>query len=712
MARFDPRKFHKVPRFVQDRNELGDLDMSELIACWLLRLMLTLHQQSGGSRKIFGQPDLFPLVGIPALDDKARSRHSDAALQELLTDRLDELELLGNGQPLTLSKNIRLLGRRMGLSSAEREVLFFACVLIAQGKFFDFLDSLNLYCNADQAGQLVATMLNLPLSATRAALAPDGVLRRSGLIAMGPGIQQLSSKVRFEELFADILMSKHRNADALLNCFFREAARPSLNASHFPHVSQHIDLLAPLLGNASIGKEDGINILIHGEPGAGKTEFARLLAEMAGIALYEVRCTDMEGQSIKGSERFAAYQLCQNILSNSRRTAILFDEVEDVFPSGGSPIFLSLSGNQREARQHGKAWVNRILETNSVPAIWISNEIDGIDPAYLRRFSVIFEFPKPARSVRSAITAEHLQGLPISTGYIDRLANNEALTPGQISIAARAIRIREPDNERDAERMLEAVLNGSLRAIHGDSLKRKRPPALPYRLDALNTIPEPQELVAGLRQHNQASLCFYGPPGTGKTALGRHLAEALDKPLLVKRASDLLDKWVGASEKNIAAMFYEAEQEGAILLLDEADSFLSDRREARQHWEITQTNELLTRMEEFEGIFICTTNLLDQLDPAALRRFDFKVRFDYCNTEQGHELFADLLASFGLTEVGFDLLARLNRMRNLTPGDFAVTARQWRTRVDLPTSTHLLKALEEESALKGGRASGIGFHHA
>ena len=62
----------------------------------------------------------------------------------------------------------------------------------------------------------------------------------------------------------------------------------------------------------------------------------------------------------------------------------------------------------------------------------------------------------------------------------------------------------------------------------------------------------------------------------------------------------------------------------AVLILDEAASFLADRRDARANWEITQVNELLTQMEAHNGVFICTTNLMERLDPASLRRFVFR----------------------------------------------------------------------------------------
>ena len=127
---------------------------------------------------------------------------------------------------------------------------------------------------------------------------------------------------------------------------------------------------------------------------------------------------------------------------------------------------------------------------------------------------------------------------------------------------------------------------------------------------AVNPDVDLANLIQGLKRRPEVRLCLYGPPGTGKTEFGHYLAQQLDKRLVVRRASDILDKYVGGTEANIAEMFSEAKRENAVLLLDEADSFLRDKNHARQSWEITQVNELLTQMEAYDGIFICSTNLM------------------------------------------------------------------------------------------------------
>src|SRR5690606_37517536 len=113
---------------------------------------------------------------------------------------------------------------------------------------------------------------------------------------------------------------------------------------------------------------------------------------------------------------------------------------------------------------------------------------------------------------------------------------------------------------------------------------------------------------------------------------------------VVKRTSDLISCYVGQSEKNIAAAFSEAEQQGAILFMDEADSLFINRADAYRSWEVSQTNELLCQMENFSGVLICATNFSEHMDPAVMRRFTFKVGFDYLKPGANILFFQRILA--------------------------------------------------------------------
>ena len=138
-----------------------------------------------------------------------------------------------------------------------------------------------------------------------------------------------------------------------------------------------------------------------------------------------------------------------------------------------------------------------------------------------------------------------------------------------------------------------------------------------------------------------------------------------------------------------------------MLLLDEADCFLSERQSAKNSWEVTAVNEMLTQMERFEGLFICSTNLMQRLDAASLRRFALKIKFDYLKPEQRWQLFQAQALKFARSQEP-EYRSVLNQLTNLTPGDFATIRRQAKL-LNIPlTADELLKRLQQECKTKSG----------
>lgn len=217
------------------------------------------------------------------------------------------------------------------------------------------------------------------------------------------------------------------------------------------------------------------------------------------------------------------------------------------------------------------------------------------------------------------------------------------------------------------------------------------------------------ELVKGFQRSGSGQLCLYGPPGTGKSAFGDWLACQLEKPLMVKRGSDLIHSEIGQTERNIAAAFAQAELSHSILLIDEVDGFLQDRRSASRRWEITEVNQMLTEMESFNGIFLATTNMLETLDQAALRRFDLKICFDGLKPLQAREYFLHYCQTMKYEPPTEEVLSEVMRLRKLTLGDFATVTRQQKFR-PIENSQALLVALRGETSLKEGNQRGtMGF---
>jgi AAA+ superfamily predicted ATPase len=259
------------------------------------------------------------------------------------------------------------------------------------------------------------------------------------------------------------------------------------------------------------------------------------------------------------------------------------------------------------------------------------------------------------------------------------------------------------------------VLTPAVRVLHG----RKAPPpvflAERYLPEFVNTqadLAAVEKRVVAWRPGKGPglSLCLYGAPGTGKSEFVRYLAHKAERPLLVRRASDLLSKWVGETEKLIADAFDEARRDEAILLFDEADSFLRDRRGADRSWEVTQVNEFLQQLEVFPGVVACTTNLMTTLDQAALRRFVFKVQFQFLRPEQGVLTFRRMWAELGgAGEVPLEVEEALSRIANLAPGDFAAVRRSFGNGMQPSSANALLADLESEARLKERAPRRAGF---
>jgi SpoVK/Ycf46/Vps4 family AAA+-type ATPase len=182
---------------------------------------------------------------------------------------------------------------------------------------------------------------------------------------------------------------------------------------------------------------------------------------------------------------------------------------------------------------------------------------------------------------------------------------------------------------------------------------------------------------------------------------------------MIRQASDIMSKYVGETEQNMAKMFEEAQTENAVLLLDEADSFLRSRRMAERNYEVSEVNEMLQGMERFAGVFICTTNLFQELDEAALRRFTFKVQFKPLTAAQRERMFVVEALGGDAAALTREQAGRLAQLGSLAPGDFASVKRQIDVLGEAFAPDEFLSQLEAEHRVKPEvrQQRGMGFLH-
>ena len=671
------------------------------------------------------------------LDEYVKDQPKD--LLQALSATGDWLAHALKKQSTLVEKNIDALANLLLLNRAERALLLYGTLARYQRDLRSLLVEFKV-SNAPEAYAAIADIAGVQAAEVAEALRAGSRLERIGMVEnliSEHNITDLADLMKVSEKLPPVLMREYRDTGELMAVFTRPAARSDLGLADFSFVEEDVSVLVSLLRNAVAQKEPGVNVLMYGPPGTGKTELAKVVAQAAGLALYEVESSDRDGNALSGRDRYRSLQIAQVFLKGSTHSALLFDEVEDVFPPISSEAAQLMARSDQltapgSGSVSGKAWVNQILESNTVPTLWVTNRIEQIDPAFRRRFAYHLELNSPPPGAREGVVRKTLEGVQISEAFMAKLTARKGLTPAQIRTAVRFARLAQdealadgekpaaidvaniaPPQQHRLERLIERQLKNADVALGTQQPSGGRRNVTTYDLAMLNVesrfaLPR---IVEALKVRGHGSLCFYGAPGTGKTALAEHMAEALERPLIIKRASDLMSKYVGETEQKMAAMFREAELEKAVLLLDEADSFLQDRRGAQRTYEVTEVNEMLQGMERHNGVFICTTNLLDSLDAAALRRFTFKIEFRPLTATQREQMFTieALGGDAALMDVG--ICQRLARLTQLCLGDFAAVKRQTDILASELSADEFLAQLEAEHRIKPDvrHARGMGF---
>lgn len=577
---------------------------------------------------------------------------------------------------LTDTSQVEFLANALALSEDEINFLNFTyrCAVLPHLAF------LTSELSAEQKALFSTKVLDIAARRYNALLRSNSALRAFGFIDEDgdilPDTVDCIANKSFDVFFADLI--KESNCE---NAYNLESFNVNKNAT-------------TIMQRMLSGKEN-ISLLLYGKPGSGKSEYAKALVAASGLKplIFKNEAELSQEKNANNTNILCRLNLLLSI--NRPDTVLIIDEADTLLKTRDISFF----GINMPSKSKGT--VNKMLEEGKNKIIWIVNFTSQMDDSTLRRFNFSYKFEAMTKEQLRTITSTKLMplNLPIPTNtQILGLMEKYSVTGASVDNVVKTIKsLGSANNDTQSAvadntelvSCVKTILKENALLINGKAKMRDRVNAN-YDMRALNASMAPEKIVQMIKNaesfakdnlrtecsnENGIRMLFYGVSGSGKTEFARYIAEKLSKKILLKRASDIFDKFVGGTEQNIRDAFEEAERLNAILLFDEADSFFSDRNQTQHNWERTQVNEFLTQLEEFSGIVICTTNLKHIMDSAMNRRFHLSVEFRPLTTDGIRCMLDRYFHAYAFSE---DSINRLERRASVTPGDFGILASRMR----------------------------------
>lgn len=587
-------------------------------------------------------------------------------------------------------KRLNVVQKAFNLNDTEMEVLMFSWIFFHKEQCSTLLNAISSRRFRDTAMPEVFSKLYPELDFD-SAVSNKGTLKKMAIIDEDADITKRIG----------MFLDGHSGND-LDSLFFRVYEGDCVPYKKLCRKNPKVELAFNMMKHAKVG--EGLNLFFYGVEGTGKTELAKAIAKELRRPLILTNIST-EGTHRESKEDSVVRSRMSSILYaaskyQKKKAILLVDEAD---------VILNFCE---------KGALNFFLEQIKMPIIWISNSIRWVENSTLRRFDYSIQFERPdaekRREVWDSVVNENGAKSFLPPEAIQKLSEELSITAGGITQAVVGTKkLLESGCKIDPIKTVRTIAEAqaallSLDIEYANRDKESRAPS--YLLDVLNIDTNMDKVLKVARSFDakwqtmqegdkpdSLNILLYGAPGTGKTEFAKHLARTLNRKLIIKRASDLLNCFVGGTEQRIRAMFKEAEEKKAILFLDEADSLIRDREGAARNWEVTQVNEMLTQMENFKGIFIAATNFDKDLDTASRRRFALKVRFGYLKPEGIEKLWQAFFPQV-------DCPVEAKNLRMLAPGDFNAAYGSLRFYgEDEITAEAILDALKSELEHKDSR---------
>ncbi len=678
-------------RLAADRGE--SVDIPEKLLPTLKDLQRQLGSDTSGR---FARLYLRGVGVFPSLDG------DDVAYMKAIGEWRSCAEARASAVITAQERNVDWIAGLLGLRALERKLLTFHLNLHRPG----FSQLFELLMDSDHACEVVlGAAFGVAARDVIGALAEGSTLVRSGLL----GVERRPLYVSEPSAHLRATLDEYAADEEVLIARFLEPLKPSPSTASLARLDGRDRELLLRIVKASMPEEHGLHALVYGPASIDKRDMLARLFQEERVAARAVVT-----KHVPPGDLPAWVHIAQRHLSRSEPDAVLLvDRAHDALASRRTGV-LSFFGfdDEDRAEDEDERASDEGLTGSRVRCVWLTERAERLSERNLGAFLFHCEALPGSRAARRERVTQVVSDYGLSERLERRLAKYSLLGEQQVRQATRLALLaatpnggtgglatadmadadaRGGDREQEGagaadgeasvrERVIERAVAQAQRALGRDRTEDLRDSITKYNLDLLNISGRftPTQIIEALRKRPKASLLFWGIPGAGKTQLAEHIAVELDLPLMMRSASDLLSKWLGETEQRLAAMFTDATNEGAMLFLDEADSFLRDRALARAEWSVTQVNELLQKMERFDGVFVAATNLMDSVDAAAMRRFTWKLEFKALEAEQAWSMFC--------AEAPFDaagdpdraaaLRGALAAIPDLTPGDFATVKRQ------------------------------------